>query len=114
MRACTAVSISASIRRWAAGWDAVLAPTSTGTTSAAITDWHAAKSPGCATVQTDNNCVIIMRLKDAFDNAVASANVAYNSTVTRCAKNVTSVTLQRAAPGELATVNWRVDDVHSK
>ena len=55
-----------------------------------------------------------MRLKDAGGGNLITANVNYNNTLTRCARGVQSVTLQRSAPGELATVNWRVDDRNNK
>src|SRR5262245_8639285 len=60
----------------------------------------------CATIQADNNCAITMRLKDAGGGNLVTANVNYNNTLTRCARGVKSVTLQRTAPGGLATVNW--------
>lgn len=68
----------------------------------------------CVTVQADNNCSLIMRLKDSGGNVLSAANVHFNNTVARCAKGVASVTLERNSPGGIATVNWRVDDRNNK
>jgi hypothetical protein len=68
----------------------------------------------CATVQADANCPLMLRVKDSIGNELASAYVNYNNTVTRCATNASQITLQRAAPGGLASVNWRADSGNNK